>query len=152
MSDDYAGFWLRVVAFVIDSIVLSVLYLLVIIPLYDSLLPPPAIDPDSPMQAPTFFEQVLRPDVSQLVLIVVSIMYYAIMEASRHQASLGKLALELKVTDTDGGRLSLSKSVLRNASKLLSASLLLVGYLVAAFTRRKQALHDLIAGAFVLKR
>jgi uncharacterized RDD family membrane protein YckC len=152
MSDDYAGFWLRVVAFIIDSIVLSVLYLLVIIPLYDFLHPPAVFDPDSAMQGPTLFQQVLTPDVSQLVLILVGIMYYAIMEASRHQASLGKLALELKVTDADGRRLSLSKSVLRNASKLLSASLLLLGYLAAAFTRRKQALHDLIAGAIVLKR
>ncbi|MDV3309223.1 MAG: RDD family protein [Cyclobacteriaceae bacterium] len=154
MSDDYAGFWLRVVAFVIDSIVLSVLYLLVIIPLYDALLPPAAIaiDPDLPAQGQSLFDQVLKPDVSLLILIVVAIVYYAIMEASRHQGSLGKLALELKVTDAQGGRLSFSKSVLRNASKLLSAALLLLGYLAAAFTRRKQALHDLIAGAFVLKR
>src|SRR5690606_1756034 len=154
MSDDYAGFWLRVVAFVIDSIVLSVLYLLVIIPLYDALLPPAAIaiDPDRPAQGQSLFDQVLKPDVSLLILIVVAIVYYAIMEASRHQGSLGKLALELKVTDAQGGRLSFSKSVLRNASKLLSAALLLLGYLAAAFTRRKQALHDLIAGAFVLKR
>lgn len=154
MSDDYAGFWLRVVAFIIDSIVLSVLYLLVIIPLYDALLPPAAIaiDPDLPAQGQSLFDQVLKPDVSLLILIVVAIVYYAIMEASRHQGSLGKLALELKVTDAQGGRLSFSKSVLRNASKLLSAALLLLGYLAAAFTRRKQALHDLIAGAFVLKR
>ncbi|HLT81004.1 MAG TPA: RDD family protein [Cyclobacteriaceae bacterium] len=150
MSDDYAGFWLRVVAFIIDSIVLSVLHLLVIIPLYDSLLPSAAFDPDS--TPPTVIQQLVAPDVSVLVLLVVGILYYALMEASRHQASIGKLALELKVTDAEGGRLSFSKSVLRNASKLLSAALLLVGYLVAAFTRRKQALHDLIAGAFVLKR
>ncbi|HEX7014383.1 MAG TPA: RDD family protein [Cyclobacteriaceae bacterium] len=152
MSDDYAGFWLRVVAFIIDSIVLSVLYLLILIPLFDFLVPPPAIDPNSPMQGPTFLQQVLTPDVSQLALIVVAILYYTIMEASRHQASLGKLALELKVTNAKGERLSLSKSVIRNVSKLLSAALLLLGYIVAAFTRRKQALHDLIAGAFVLKR
>jgi uncharacterized RDD family membrane protein YckC len=152
MSDDYAGFWLRVVAFVIDSIVLSVLYLLVIIPLYDSLSPPAALEPDAPDQIPTFFQDVLSPDVSMLVLVVVAILYYAIMEASRHQGSLGKLALELKVTDADGRRLSLSKSILRNASKLLSTALLLLGYVAAAFTRRKQALHDVIAGAMVLKR
>jgi uncharacterized RDD family membrane protein YckC len=141
-----------VVAFVIDSIVLSVLYLLVIIPLYDSLSPPAALEPDAPDQIPTFFQDVLSPDVSMLVLVVVAILYYAIMEASRHQGSLGKLALELKVTDADGRRLSLSKSILRNASKLLSTALLLLGYVAAAFTRRKQALHDVIAGAMVLKR
>ncbi|MFO7256126.1 MAG: RDD family protein [Bacteroidota bacterium] len=152
MSDDYAGFWLRVVAFVIDSIVLSVLYLLVIIPLYDSLSPPDAFDPDAPVQGPTFFQEVTSPDVSLLVLVVVAILYYATMEASRHQGSLGKLALELKVTDAEGGRLSLSKSLIRNASKLLSTASLLLGYIAAAFTRRKQALHDLIAGAIVLKR
>ncbi|HEY8513038.1 MAG TPA: RDD family protein [Cyclobacteriaceae bacterium] len=152
MSDDYAGFWLRVVAFVIDSIVLSVLYLLIIIPLYDTLIPPAAFDPDISDQGPTFLQTVLSPDVSTLVLIVVAILYYGVMEASRHQASLGKLALELKVTDAEGGRLSLSKSILRNASKILSTALLLLGYVAAAFTRRKQALHDVIAGAMVLKR
>ncbi len=152
MSDDYAGFWLRVVAFIIDSIVLSVLYLLLILPLYDYLVPQPAIDTGFTTQGTTLVQQIWMPDVSQVVLLLVGIAYYAVMEASRHQASLGKLALELKVTDAAGDRLSLSRSVLRNASKLISALLLMAGYLAAAFTRRKQAIHDLIAGALVLKR
>src|SRR5690606_9091960 len=144
MSDDYAGFWLRVVAFIIDSIVLSVLHLLVIIPLYDSLLPSAAFDPDS--TPPTVIQQLVAPDVSVLVWLLVGMWFNTLMETSRHQSSIGKQALEHGVTDAEGGCLSFPRSGLRTASKSLSAALWLVGYLGAAFTRRKQARHDLIAG------
>lgn len=156
MSDDeYAGFWLRVVAFIIDAIVLSVVHLLLIIPLYNFFAPGPGYefaDPGDSAGESGFLGGLLVMDFSQGVLLIVGIMYYAIMEASRYQASLGKIALELKVTDTMGGRLTFSRAVLRNASKMLSSLLLMAGYVIAAFTKKKQALHDLIAGALVMKQ
>lgn len=155
MSDnEYAGFWLRVVAFIIDAIVLTVVYLLLIIPLYNFFAPDPDYEfagPGVVVDEPAMLG-ILVLDYSQAVLIGVGIMYYAIMEASRYQASLGKIALELKVTDAGGGRLTFRKAVLRNVSKMLSSLLLMIGYLVVAFTRKKQALHDLIAGALVVKQ
>lgn len=155
MSDDeYAGFWLRVVAFIIDAIVLSVVYLLIIIPIYNFFAPDPVYESTGPglvVEEPDMLNGWLVLDFSQVILAVTAIGYYAVMEASRHQASLGKMAMDLKVTDTEGGRLTFSRAVLRNTSKLLSSLLLMVGHVAAAFTKRKQALHDLIADALVMK-
>lgn len=154
-EDEYAGFWLRVWAFIIDAIVLSVVYLLLIIPIYDYFAPYPVFEFAGPGQVAekSFIpHEWFEVDFSQGILILIGIAYYAIMEASRFQASLGKMAMELKVTDTGGGRLTFSKAVLRNASKVLSSLLLMAGHVVVAFTKRKQALHDLIADALVMKR
>lgn len=155
MSDnEYAGFWLRVVAFIIDAIVLSVVYLLMIIPLYNFFAPDPAYEfagPGLVVEEPAMLNGWLALDYSQLILAVTAVIYYAVMEASRYQASLGKMALELKVTDAGGERLTFSRAVLRNTSKIFSSLLLMAGHLVMAFTKKKQALHDLIAGALVVK-
>ena len=68
------------------------------------------------------------------------------MEGSSHQATVGKIALGIQVTDLAGDRLSFGRALGRNLAKLISAIIL------AAFTERKQALHDMIAGALVVKR
>jgi uncharacterized RDD family membrane protein YckC len=152
---DYAGFWLRAVAFIIDAIVLSVIYLLLIIPLYGAFVPDQYYEnpnSGSAIEDVPVLSLLLPVDFSQLILVLVAIFYFTVMEASRHQASLGKIALELKVTDASGGRLTFSRAMLRNASKMISLLLLMIGYVFAAFTKRKQALHDLIAGAVVIKK
>jgi len=155
MSDDeYAGFWLRVVAFIIDAIVLSVVYLLLIIPIYNFFAPDlvyESVGRGLAVEEPDILNGWLVLDFSQVILAVTAIGYYTFMEASHHQASLGKMAMDLKVTDAEGGRLTFSRAVLRNISKLLSSLLLMVGHVAAAFTKRKQALHDLIADALVMK-
>ncbi len=154
-GDEYAGFWLRVGAFVIDAIVLAVVYLLLIIPLDSSFAPDPEYEftaPGAVAEEPAALESLLVLDFSQLILILTAIVYFAMMEASRYQASLGKMALELKVTDARGGRLTLAKALLRNVSKMLSSLPLMAGHIVTAFTKKKQALHDLIAGALVIKQ
>ena len=154
-GDEYAGLWLRLVAFVIDAIVLSVVYLLMIIPLYNYFAPDPVYEfagPGLVVDEPAIMNGWLVLDFSQVILAVTGITYYAIMEASRYQATLGKMAMELKVTDAGGGRLTFSGAILRNASKVLSSLLLMAGHLAMAFTKRKQALHDLIADALVMKQ
>lgn len=75
--------------------------------------------------------------------------YFAGMESSRYSATLGKVIFGICVADRYGRRLSLRKATVRNVAKLLGAPLL-VSFLIAAFTPRKQALHDVIAGTLVL--
>ena len=92
--------------------------------------------------------------VGSIVLIVyaISLFYYAIMESSKAQASLGKMALGIKVTDLDGNRISFGKAFLRAIGKLISSSIMLIGYIMAAFTEKKQGLHDIIANTIVVKK
>lgn len=158
-TTDYAGFWLRFVAFVIDAIVLSVFYLLVILPLYTFLGPAHPNMEEVPPDPSGIVEQTGRiqyiqsmVDFSQLILFVVAFFYYVYMESSRYQATFGKLALELKVTDENGYPLNFIKALIRNASKIISTLTFFIGYIMAAFTKRKQALHDRIAKAIVIKK
>jgi uncharacterized RDD family membrane protein YckC len=74
------------------------------------------------------------------------------MESSKNQGTLGKMALGLRVTDMDGRRISFGRATGRYFAKWLSTITLLIGYIMAAFTPKKQAMHDMIAGTLVLAR
>lgn len=78
--------------------------------------------------------------------------YFTLMESSRHQATLGKLALGIKVVDQNGGRLTSVHALGRWFAASLSYLTLYIGFLMAAFTERKQALHDMVAGTLVVDR
>src|SRR4029077_16530876 len=75
---------------------------------------------------------------------VLWLLYYALMESSPLQATLGKMALSIKVTEIAGQRISFLRALGRNLAKIISGFILLIGYIMAAFTERKQALHDII--------
>jgi len=79
-------------------------------------------------------------------------LYYALMESSKHQATIGKLALGLKVTDMNGQRISFARATGRYFGKIISGMILLIGYIMAGFTEKKQALHDIMANCLVVKR
>jgi uncharacterized RDD family membrane protein YckC len=91
-------------------------------------------------------------NVANLLGIVVAWLYYAIQESSPKQATLGKQALGIVVTDLQGKRIDFVKATIRYFSKIISSLILLIGYIMAAFTEKKQALHDMIAGTLVLKK
>jgi uncharacterized RDD family membrane protein YckC len=79
----------------------------------------------------------------------VSWFYFSWMESSKFQATLGKMAMGIVVTDTNGQRISFGRATGRYFAKYISGFLLAIGYIMAAFTERKQALHDMIAGTVV---
>lgn len=85
-----------------------------------------------------------------IVGTVIGWLYYAVLESSEKQATLGKQALGIVVTDLNGGPISFGKATGRYFAKYLSAIILLIGYIMAAFTEKKQALHDMIAGTLVM--
>jgi uncharacterized RDD family membrane protein YckC len=76
---------------------------------------------------------------------------FAGLESSRRQATLGKLALGIRVTDLAGRRVDFARASGRHFAKVLSSLCLLVGFVMAAFTRRKQTLHDIVAGCLVVR-
>jgi uncharacterized RDD family membrane protein YckC len=86
-----------------------------------------------------------------LIGLVISLSYNAGFISSASQATPGKMALGLKVTDLNGQRISLGRAIGRELGKILSGLILLIGYLMQPFTAKKQALHDMIAGTLVLK-
>jgi uncharacterized RDD family membrane protein YckC len=84
--------------------------------------------------------------------VVIQLLYFAYFESSEKQATFGKQALGLIVTDTNGDRITFVKGIVRYLAKIVSGLTLLIGYLIQPFTEKKQALHDMIAGTLVFKK
>ena len=74
------------------------------------------------------------------------------MEASSKQGTLGKMVLGIIVTDEAGNRISFGRATGRYFGKILSSLILLIGYIMIAFTKKKQGLHDLLASTLVVKK
>ena len=131
----YAGFWVRAVAFVIDGIILTLLFLFVA----------------------AFYLRNYGGDTSSLRLPIIiqsaiSLLYFAISWSSSMQATLGQKFCGVKVVDGIGAhRISLMRALGRSFALVLSGLLLGIGYLMAAFTERKRALHDMVADTCVVK-
>ncbi|MFZ1519206.1 MAG: RDD family protein [Ignavibacteriaceae bacterium] len=85
------------------------------------------------------------------LFLITGLIYYAVMESSKKQATFGKLSQNLVVTNLQGERINILQSIARNFSKIFSTLIFFIGYVMPAFTTRKQALHDLIASTLVIK-
>lgn len=90
--------------------------------------------------------------VGQIGGILSGWIYYASFESSAKQATLGKMALNIKVTDMAGCRIGFGRATGRHFAKFISGIILLIGYLMVAFTPKKQGLHDLITGCVVIDK
>jgi len=141
----YAGFWLRLMAYIVDWLVLTVLGVILITGL--SLLLT-YLGNDLGNESAVMMLQ----GMAKVITLIMALIYYAAMESSSKQATLGKLALGIKVTDLKGERISFLKASVRFLSKILSVLLLFIGFIMIAFTQKKQGLHDMIAGAVVIKK
>lgn len=97
------------------------------------------------------YAEAARSSAASSVSAVVTWLYYALMESSARQATLGKMALGIIVTDIEGRRIGFGKATGRHFAKILSALILGIGFLMVAFTQRKQGLHDILAGTLVIR-
>ncbi len=144
----YAGFWLRFVAYIIDAAILNVVFGVIL----GIFMVPMGIasvgrDPEQIVAA-------MAPFLVLLFLISTAgqWIYFAWMESSTWQATLGKKALGLEVTDLWGRRIPFGRATARFFGKIISSFILLIGFIMAGFTEKKQALHDIIAGTLVLRK
>lgn len=128
----HAGFWRRVAAYYIDSIVIAIPGVLIVVPF-------------------SFFSETLAM-LGMVLAIVVMFGYFVVMHSSAWQATVGKRILGVKVTDLEGNRISLWRSLGRLLGSFVSGLILGVGYLLAGVTQRRQALHDMIAGTLVVRK
>ena len=137
---DYAGFWKRFAAAFIDGIILTAISFPIGFVLGFAMALTVTDDPG------------VLGAVGRVLGIVIGWCYYAIMESSATQATLGKMALGIKVTDIDGNRIGFGRATGRHFAKIISAIILLIGYIMAAFTPKKQALHDMMADCLVVTK
>lgn len=136
---DYAGFWRRFCAYFIDQLILGMLGLMILI-LTGVVM---GLTGNTEDPAPFIF-------LAYLLVFILVMVYFPGMESSSYQATFGKMAMGVRVTDLYGQRISFGRSAGRFLGKLISG-ILLIGYLMAAFSEKKQALHDIMAGTLVLR-
>lgn len=147
----YAGFWLRFVAFIIDAIVLGFIGFAITIPFMAS-IPLGTFMHGGPPRPEDWAPLVGMFGRLALARFVINWLYYALLESSAWQATLGKKALGLEVTDLQGRRISFGRASGRFFAKILSTIILFIGFFMIGFTSRKQGLHDIIAGTLVLRK
>ena len=146
----YAGFWLRLAAYLIDSILLGVA---VGIFIFMPLLGQSGAGGISPESFWALYMDTSRQGIARRLLVVMAAwLYWALLESSALQATPGKRMLGLIVTDLQGRRISFARASGRFFGKAISGFLLMAGYIMAGFTEKKQALHDMLAGCLVLKK
>jgi uncharacterized RDD family membrane protein YckC len=133
----YGGFWRRVFALLIDGLILLVLVFI------------SSIFLDS---TPGIIDNNVAVLLWYVFWAIMFWGYFAGLESSSLQATLGKAALGLVVTDHRGGRASFGRTTGRHFGKWLSTLIVGIGYLLAAFTPQKQALHDMMSGSLVVRR
>jgi len=131
----YGGFWIRFVAYIIDGILLSV-----------------AAGVIGAVTGGGMYGDLDHPNYSGSgVSIIVAWLYFALMESSERGATVGKMAMGLRVVTDQGQRLSFLNATGRYFAKFISAIILGIGFLMIAFSDRKRGLHDMIAGTLVVK-
>lgn len=133
-TDVYAGFGRRLVAYVIDVAIL-VLFMALIgaIMFAAGMSLPESTSTPSPLG------------------FLITWMYFALNESSGRQATWGKQLMGLKVTDLNGNKIGFWKATGRHFGKIISSFILFIGFIMAAFTEKKQALHDKMAGCLVVR-
>ncbi len=134
VKQEYAGFWMRVAAYIIDAILIAIVTQLIASGLSMVL------------------DLGVAAVANTLIGLVGTWLYYALMEASENQGTLGKMALGIKVTDVEGKRIGFGRATGRHFAKFVSNLTLGIGFLMIAWTEKKQGLHDLIAGALVVRK
>ncbi len=165
----YAGFWKRFLAHFLDKLILGFVLAIIFIPIwivgifgyfieyssdeyneYTNVAAQPFSNDEFSAAMFSVFILII---IGMIILnILIEWLYYALMESSEKQATLGKIIVGIKVTDLEGKKISFSKASGRYFGKFLSRLTLCIGYVMAGFTQKKQALHDILSSCLVINK
>jgi len=137
----YAGFWIRVVAVLVDSFVLAVVLCIIVVALILA-------------GTLSFAETATSADEAALLgmyllWLLLIVLYFAIMESSTNQGTLGKMAVGIRVGNYKGQKISFLNAVGRYFAKILSQLIFYIGFIMVGFDDKKQGLHDKLAETYV---
>lgn len=165
----YAGFWQRFGAYLLDYAILGFIRLILFVPVWFFFLYGYFSEIDysnqhnftsvvSQHSSDFYFSESIFAFIIFFIILfsVINIigewLYFALMESSTKQGTLGKIIIGIKVTDINGNRISFGRASGRFFGKYLSGLILCIGYIMAAFTEKKQALHDILANCLVVDK
>ena len=141
IKKSYGGFWKRVIAYLIDAFIIAFPVTMI----FGTVIP-------QTMMTENIQVTSVAVSMPQVIMLVASWVYFAGLESSAWQATIGKKMLGMKVTDTSGERIDFIKATIRYFAKILSSFILMIGFIMVAFTAKKQGLHDFIAGTTVINQ
>lgn len=155
-KEQYAGFWIRTGAYLIDSVIMAIPMFIGIFIL--SMMAASTgftdYDPYDPASA--------QPELPAGLLIgfvlfmgfmfLLNVFYFAFLQSTKMQATVGKKLLGLKVTDLNGNRITFWRGFGRYLAMVFLSSIFYIGYIMAGVTEKKQGLHDMIASTLVVKK
>tara|TARA_Y100000746_G_scaffold78724_1_gene66388 strand:- start:129 stop:581 length:453 start_codon:yes stop_codon:yes gene_type:complete len=144
IGTEYAGFWKRFAACLIDGLISGIIgfvfgLVLGIALTVFGVTPEVLLDPAAQFGFNIFG-------------FVIGVSYFVLMECSKFQGTIGKMALGIKVTDLEGNQIGFAKALGRYFGKIVSAIIFGIGFLMVAFTERKQGLHDSMSGCLVVNK
>jgi len=145
---EYAGFWIRLAAYIVDGIMLS-LVIFIIVVVSGSYVESGSGGPNQPI-VPVAAEASTTSRAVIAVGIVLPIVYAIGFWTWRGQTP-GKMLVGIKIVRTDGYPVGFAKSILRFLGYIVSTLVLFLGYLWIAFNPEKQGFHDKIASTYVVK-
>ncbi len=153
----YAGFWLRLVAHLVDGVIVGAAMLILVVPLF-FLMGGVALFSSFPREVGEHPDPAQIGALLSLVFVLAGVailgqwLYFAYLESGEKQGTWGKQMLGIYVTDLTGNRISFGRASGRFFAKIISGLIPLgIGYIMAGITERKQALHDMIASCLVLR-
>lgn len=154
----YAGFWRRFLAHVIDRLILAVINALLVLLFFLNVLRSivelcvNSCELNLIAVPATVVSLVMSLVWLAILVQVIYLLYCAGFESSRSQATPGKMALGIIVTDGQYRRITFARALGRNLGKIISGMILMIGFIMAGLTARKQALHDMLADCVVIMR
>ena len=141
----YAGFWRRVLAFLIDTAIVSICALVIGFGLgfvLRNYMASAVTDTET--------RNVLYMVLDIFIGLIISWLYCTLFESSPKQGTPGKMAIGIIVTDLNGRKISFGKANGRFWGKIISGIPLGIGFIMAGITQKKQAIHDIMAGTLVV--
>ncbi|WP_085783817.1 RDD family protein [Candidatus Nucleicultrix amoebiphila] len=156
MSVHYGGFWIRLVAFFIDRIVLGAIGFALGVVLMPIMMvggggTMTMTEGNQMMTAFAGSSALMGMGLGvQLIILIVDVLYFSLLQSSSWQATIGMKVCGIKVVGLDYQRISFLRALGRYAASILSGIILMIGYLMIAFTEKKQGLHDKLAETYVV--
>lgn len=148
---EYGGFWIRFVAFLVDRIILGAVaapfFVVLVLPSILRAIREGRLHNEPP---PEMVVSIVSAALTYAAIVFIGQwLYEAFLTSSSWQGTIGKKLLHLIVTDEQGNRISFARATGRYFAKIISSLILNIGFIMVAFTERKQGLHDMIAGTLV---
>jgi uncharacterized RDD family membrane protein YckC len=147
----YSGFWRRFWAYLLDRFILGIVHTPLSLVVFSPVLGDRPLDWEDSYAAYAVADFVNALFTFVFFVLVANWLYYALLHSSPKQATLGQMALEIRVTDLQGRRVTFARATGRYFASVLTGLTFFIGYLIMLLNEKRQTLHDLIAGTVVIR-